>query len=131
VATFPITGGFVAIHPKGFQPGYIVGSIDHEASGLTFTAGNASVTVEDFVVDPGNSVLTAYVSKLKAVIPLLSLDGSALKVGMSGSNYVLEGTVATLTSRAAKLLDSAFGTTAITAGLPLGTVKLVASPATG
>ena len=39
---------------------------------------------------------------------------------------VLDGTVANLTPTAARALDSTFGTTAIKAGMPLGTVHLVA-----
>ncbi|MDQ6837848.1 MAG: hypothetical protein M3137_05800, partial [Actinomycetota bacterium] len=34
--SFPITAGFAAVHADhGFSPGYIVGSIDHQGSGIT------------------------------------------------------------------------------------------------
>lgn len=127
-ATFPITGGFVVIHnDMGYnKPGYINGIVIHEGSGLTLTAGAKVVKLTDFVVDPGNSILTGTVGD-KSGIPLLSLDGTNVKVSMQGSNVVLDGTVAKLTDTAAAALNQAFGTTALTAGIPLGTVHLVAA----
>ncbi|WP_457831906.1 hypothetical protein, partial [Staphylococcus aureus] len=74
----------------------------------------------------GNSMLYATVGG-KPDVPLLFLDGANVKVSMQGSNVVLDGTVAKLTQTAATALDQTFGTTAVTAGLPLGTVHLVAS----
>jgi hypothetical protein len=125
--TFPITSGYVEIHSnKNFKPGYIVGSVEHDGSGLTFSAGGKSLSVADFVVDPGNSMLYATVGTTPD-IPLLSLDGAAVKVSMQGSDVVLNGTVAKLTQTAASALDKTFGTTAVKAGLALGTVHLVAS----
>jgi hypothetical protein len=125
--TFPITSGYVEIHSdKSFKPGYIVGSVEHDGSGLSFSAGGKTLAVSDFVVDPGNSMLYATVGG-KPDIPLLSLDGTNVKVSMSGSNVVLDGTVAELTQTAATALDTTFGTTAVKAGLPLGVVHLVAS----
>jgi hypothetical protein len=125
--TFPITSGYVEIHSNhSFKPGYIVGSVEHYGSGLTFSAGGKSLAVSDFVVDPGNSMLYASVG-VTPDVPLLSLDGAAVKVTMQGSDVVLNGTVAKLTQTAASALDKTFGTTAVKAGLPLGTVHLVAS----
>ena len=125
--SFPITGGFAAIHSDmAFKPGYIVGNVIHEGSGLTFTKGAKSLTVKDFVVDPGSSTLTATAGTTPGV-NLLFLDGSNVKVSMDGSNVVLDGTVAKLTSAAASALNSTFGVTAFKEGLPLGTVHLVAA----
>jgi hypothetical protein len=125
--TFPITSGYVEIHSNhSFKPGYIVGSVEHYGSGLTFSAGGKSLSVSDFVVDPGNSVLYASVGTTPDV-PLLTLDGANVKVSMQGSDVVLNGTVAKLTQTAASALDKTFGTTAVKAGLPLGVVHLVAS----
>jgi hypothetical protein len=126
---FPITSGYAEIHGNhNYKPGYVVGSIEHAGSGLTFTAGAKSVTVSDFVVDPGNSMLYATVGNQQAV-PLLSLDGTNLKVSMQGGDVVLDGTVAKLTQTAASALNQAFGTSALTPGTPLGTVHLVAAGA--
>jgi hypothetical protein len=125
--TFPITSGYAEIHSdKSHSPGYILGSIEHDGSGLTISGAGKSITLSNFVVDPGNSMLYATVGG-KPDVPLLFLDGANVKVSMQGSNVVLDGTVAKLTQTAATALDQTFGTTAVTAGLPLGTVHLVAS----
>ena len=125
--SFPITGGFAAIHSDlGYKPGYIAGTVNHEASGLRFSKGNRSIEVTDFVVDPGNSILTAS-SGGKSGIPLLSLDGTDVKVSMEGSDVVLQGTVAKLTSAGASAMNSTFGVSDFKEGLPLGVVRLVAS----
>jgi hypothetical protein len=125
--SFPITGGFAAIHSDlGYKPGYITGSVIHEASGLKFSSGSKSIEVTDFVVDPGASTLTVTAGG-KSGIPLLSLDGTNVKVSMDGANVVLDGTVAKLTAPGAAALNSTFGVTAFKEGIPLGTVHLVAS----
>ena len=68
---FPITGGFAAIHQDhSFKPGYVVGSIIHQGSGLTFSKGSKSIELDNFVVDPGNSILTGTVGG-KVGVPLL------------------------------------------------------------
>jgi hypothetical protein len=124
--TFPITSGYAEIHSDpSVKPGYIQGSVNHEGSGFTLTAGSTKVELSDFVVDPGNSMLYGSVGD-KPGIPLLSLDGTNVKVSMESGNVVLFGTVAKLTDTAATALNGAFKTTAIKAGLPLGVVRLVA-----
>ncbi|HEV2760049.1 MAG TPA: hypothetical protein VGV86_10830, partial [Acidimicrobiales bacterium] len=125
--TFPITSGYAEIHSDpNTKPGYIQGSIAHEDSGFSLTAGSTKVELTDFVVDPGNSMLYGTVGGTPKV-PLLFLDGTAVKVGSDGSgNVVLEGTVAKLTDTAASALNKAFNVTALKAGIPLGSVRLVA-----
>jgi hypothetical protein len=126
---FPITGGFAAIHSNlGYQPGYIVGNVVHEGSGLKFSKGAKSIEVTNFVVDPGASILTATAGG-KSGIPLLALDGTNVKVSTEGSDVVLQGTVAKLTAEGAAALNSTFGVTAFKVGLPLGVVRLTASQA--
>ena len=131
--TFPITSGYAEIHSdRNVKPGYIQGSIAHEDSGFSLTAGSTKVELSDFVVDPGNSMLYGTVGGAPKV-PLLFLDGTNVKVGSDSSgNVVLEGTVAKLTDTAANALNKAFNVSAIKAGLPLGAVRLVAkgSPST-
>ena len=127
--SFPITGGFAAIHSDlGYKPGYIAGTVNHEASGLRFSKGNRSIDVTDFVVDPGNSILTAS-SGGKSGIPLLALDGTNVKVSMEGADVVLQGTVAKLTATGAGALNSTFGVNDFKEGIPLGVVRLVAASA--
>ncbi len=125
--SFPITGGFAAIHSDlTYKPGYISGTVIHQKSGLKFSKGNKSIEVTDFVVDPGNSILTASAGGSLG-IPLLDLDGTAVKVGSQGADVTLDGTVAKLTKTGADALNATFGVSAFTAGLPLGVVHLVAS----
>lgn len=125
--SFPITGGFAAIHSDlNYKPGYIAGTVIHEASGLRFSKGNRSIDVTDFVVDPGNSMLTAS-SGGKVGIPLLSLDGTDVKVSMEGADVVLQGTVAKLTAAGAGALNATFGVSDFKEGIPLGVVRLVAA----
>jgi len=127
--SFPITGGFAAIHSdRSYQPGYIAGHVIHQGSGLKFSKGNQSIEVTDFVVDPGTSVLTATAGG-KAGIPLLSLDGTNVAVSQSGSDVVLQGTVAKLTATGASALNSTFGVSAFKEGIPLGVVTLTAAQA--
>ena len=98
--TFPITSGYVEIHSnKHHRPGYIEGSIEHYGSGLTLTAGTTTVTLSDFVVDPGDSLLYASVNGVPDKAPLLQLDGRKVAVSKDGSgDVVLNGTVANLTA---------------------------------
>ena len=80
--TFPITSGYAEIHSNpAVKPGYIQGSVNHEGSGFTLTAGATKVTLDDFVVDPGNSMLYGSVNGTPGA-PLLSLDGTNVKVTM-------------------------------------------------
>jgi hypothetical protein len=125
--SFPITGGFAAIHSDlTYKPGYISGTVNHQASGLRFSKGDKSIEVTDFVVDPGNSILTASAGG-RSGIPVLDLDGTAVKVGSSGNDVTLDGTVAKLTTTGADALNATFGVDAFSAGIPLGVVHLVAS----
>jgi hypothetical protein len=125
---FPITGGFATIHADtNYKPGYIDGVLLHQGSGITLTKGSTTVTLTNFVVDPGNSTLTGTVNGEELGVPLLALNGSGVQVSVVGSAVHLDGTVASLTATAAGALNSAFGTTAFTAGLELGVVHIIAT----
>ncbi|MGH3599546.1 MAG: hypothetical protein ACRDQH_04595 [Pseudonocardiaceae bacterium] len=125
--TFPITSGYAEIHQdKSFKPGYVVGSIQHDGAGLTLTKGSTVVTISNFVVDPGNSMLYGTVGG-KPDVPIATLDGSALQVTTPGGAVHLDGTNVKLTDTAASALDKAFGTTAIMPGLSLGIAHIVAT----
>jgi hypothetical protein len=128
VLTFPITSGYAEIHSRhDVAPGWIDGSLAHAGSGLDLVGNGATVHLSDFVVDPGHSMLTATVNG-KIGVPLLLLDGTKVTETVNDvGQVVLAGTVAKLTQTAATTLDRAFSTPAITAGLPLGTVEVVAS----
>ena len=123
--TFPITNGYVAVYPQSSLP-FIRGGISH-SGGLTFSAGGKSLTVTDFMVNPGNSELYATVGGSGAVVPLLDLDGSKVAMTTDSSGQIhLDGTVAKLSSAAAGALNATFGVTVFTAGIPLGVVHIIA-----
>jgi hypothetical protein len=125
--TFPITSGYAEIHSdKSFKPGYVIGSIEHDGSGLTLSKGSTVVTLKNFVVDPGNSMLYGTVGS-KPGVPLAFLDGSSLQVTVDGGTVHLDGTKVELTQTAASALDQAFGTTAVKAGLELGVAHIAAT----
>jgi hypothetical protein len=58
VVAFPITGGNVEYYdPNGTVQPYVTGLINHDGSGLSLSAGATTVMLEDFEVDPDESVL--------------------------------------------------------------------------
>ena len=96
------------------------------ASGRPPRGSGPSVTLSDFVVDPGDSVLTGTVNGEDRRPPVLPRRQQA--VGHPHHRgCTLDGTVAELTGVAAGALDKAFGTQAFTAGMAVGTVHLVAT----
>jgi hypothetical protein len=123
--SFPITNGYVAAYPQSSLP-FIRGLISH-SGGLTFSAAGKSLTVTDFMVNPGNSELYATVSGSGAVLPLLDLDGSKVTMTTDGAGAIhLDGTIAKLSATAAAALNSTFGVTLFKAGIPLGVVHIIA-----
>ncbi len=117
VLSFPITGGNVSVFDKAVVDPYITGEIQHNGSGLSLTAGGIKVDLENFVVDPGESVLTGKVSANGEVAAesanLFFLDGSTLQpVRTEGTNAIVEGTTVKLHPDAAQLLRDTYGVTA-------------------
>jgi hypothetical protein len=123
--SFPITAGYVALYPEEQAP-YVRGSFSH-SGGLTFTAGGKSLTVTDFIVNPGSSELFATIPTGE-VVQLLDLDGTDLQISQDAQgNVLLDGTVAKLSDTAAKAMNATFGVSLFTAGIPLGVVHIVAN----
>lgn len=130
-AVFPITGGNVKYYKPGSVSPYVQGEVDHDGSGLSLTAGGTKVDLENFVVDPGKSMLTGKVSVNGKVAapsaPLFFLDGSTLKplaVKKSNNTAVLEGTTVKLTQEAADLLNKTFKIDALKKNLVIGIAKI-------
>ena len=129
---FPITGGQVTVYDKdsGYRP-FVQGTIFHQGSGLSLTAGGTTVQLENFVVDPGKpATLFGDVSVNGELAvpsaPLFNLNGSTLEpieVDAQG-NAILTGTKVELTAAAADLLNQTFGVTAITPNLLIGIATL-------
>ena len=130
VLTFPITGGSATYYKPGTKDPYVTGSIKHDGSGLTLTDGKTKVGLENFVIDPGGSVLTGDVTANGASVvkgaPLFFLDGSTLNplVVNPDGTAVLEGTTVSLTKAAADLLDKTYKTTALTEYFKVGVAKI-------
>lgn len=128
-ATFPITGGNVTYFEPGSTSPFVRGMIEHDGSGLTLTKGDTEVELKDFVVNPGNSMLTGTVTANGEVAasdtPLFFLDGSTLEpLKTSGDEAILQGTTVELTSEAAKLLNKTFETDALSQDTKVGTAKI-------
>jgi hypothetical protein len=129
-AIFPITGGNVTYYEPGSVSPYVQGMIDHDGSGLSLTAGKTKVELEDFVVDPGGSVLTGKVSvngkEAVPSAPLFFLDGRTLNPLEAKDNgtAVLQGTTVKLKAEAAELLNQTFKIDALKAGLVIGVATI-------
>lgn len=132
-ATFPITGGNVTVYKPGEVTPYVQGMIMHDGSGLSLTKGNTEVTLENFVIDPGQPAtlkgkVLANGSTVADSVTLFDLDGSTLKpitTDASAGTATLTGTTVRLSSDAAAALDKAFGTDAIKGGTTVGIATIV------
>jgi len=126
---FPITGGNVTVFKPGEVSPYVIGQIQHEGSGLSLTAGDTTVELTNFNVDPGVSRVYGDVSVNGKVAVtnafLFQLDGRTLEpLKTEGSNAILEGTKVEISKDAAPLLNETFKTDAVTPGLLVGIAKI-------
>lgn len=136
VLSFPITGGNVDYYDpeQDYRP-YVQGSIEHDGSGITLTAGDIVVGLSDFRIDPGTSQLfgtvTANGEEVGQDVYIFTLDGSTLMPLQQDAdgNAVLEGTTVLISPDAAGLLNSTFGTDAVTDQLVVGIAKITAKAA--
>jgi hypothetical protein len=130
---FPISGGNVTYFDpaSGVDP-FVQGLINHDGSGLQLTGANGKVVkLENFVVDPAESVLTGKVTVDDAVFaesaPLFFLDGSTLnplQVNEADGTAVLEGTTVSLTKTAADALNMVFETDALAEFFTVGIAEI-------
>lgn len=122
---FPITGGNVTVFKPGQVSPYVIGQLQHVTSGLTLTAGDTTVKLSNFNVDPGVSrvygdVEVNGVSAAKSAF-LFQLDGRTLEpLKTEGTDAILTGTKVEISPVAADLLNQTFKTDAVTAGLLVG-----------
>ena len=136
VLAFPITGGNVDYYDpeESYRP-YVQGSISHDGSGISLTAGDIVVELTDFRIDPGTSQLfgtvTANGEKVGDDIYIFNLDGSTLNPleEDADGNAVLEGTTVLVSPDAAELLNATFSTDAVTDELVVGIAKITAKAA--
>jgi len=122
---FPITGGNVKVYAKGAVDPYVQGVIHHDGSGLEFAAAGKNLTVENFDVNPGTSMLTASVNGMRGKIPLFFLDGSNLTITKDAAGHgKLDGAKVELTAEAAAALNETFGVTAFQPRLLVGVAHI-------
>ena len=126
-AVFPITGGTVTVFDKasGYKP-YVQGTIFHQGSGLSLTAGGTTVELTNFTVDPGTPSrlfgdVTVNGQLAAPSAPLFDLDGSTLNPPtIEGGEATLQGTEVLLSAEAAELLNSTFMTDALAGDFLIG-----------
>ncbi|GAB3137022.1 ABC transporter substrate-binding protein [Marisediminicola antarctica] len=136
VLAFPITGGNVDYYDpeEDYRP-YVQGSVEHDGSGISLTAGDTVVELTDFRIDPGTSQLfgtvTANGEEVGQDIFIFTLDGTTLNPLETDAdgNAVLEGTTVLISPDAAGLLNDTFGTDAVTDELVVGIAKITAKAA--
>lgn len=113
--SFPISGGRV-------DAATLAGAISHRG-GITLRAGKVAVTVRRFVIDTTDATLTALIGDDRIELATLDLSGAAPVI--DGQQVTVAGVPVALSATAAAALNQVFGTTALTAGLPLGTATIV------
>lgn len=132
-AKFPITGGNVTVYKPGEVTPYVQGMIMHDGSGLSLTKGDTKVTLENFVVDPGQPAtlkgkVSANGKTVADSVTLFDLDGSTLKpitTDASAGTATLTGTTVRLSADAASALNKAFSTDALKGGTTVGIATIV------
>ena len=130
-AVFPITGGTVTVFDKetGYKP-YVQGTLFHQGSGLSLTAGGTTVELTNFTIDPGTPSrlfgdVTVNGELAAPSAPLFDLDGSTLNPPtIEGGEAVLQGTEVLLSAEAAELLNSTFMTDALAGDFLIGTATI-------
>ncbi|MFC5930715.1 hypothetical protein D6T64_13325 [Cryobacterium melibiosiphilum] len=127
---FPITGGNVDYYDpeEDYRP-FVQGTLEHEGSGFSLTAGETTVELTNFTIDPGTSELFGDVTVNGEVAAeqalLFNLYGGTLKpLEMDGTNAILEGTTVHISSVAAGLLNDTFATDAVADQLLVGIAKI-------
>jgi len=127
--SFPITGGNVTVFEPGQVSPYVIGQVQHENSGLSLTAGDTTVELTNFNVDPGVSRVYGDVSVNGETVVtsayLFSLDGRTLEpLKAEGDQAILTGTKVAISDVAAPLLNDTFNTDAVEPGLLVGVATI-------
>ena len=133
---FPITGGNVTVFKPGEVSPYVIGQLQHVTSGLTLTAGDTTVKLSNFNVDPGVSRVYGDVEvngePAASSAFLFQLDGRTLEpLKVEGKDAILTGTKVFISPVAADLLNATFKTDAVTKDLLVGvaTITVDTTPA--
>jgi hypothetical protein len=114
--SFPITGLGGSLFPPGLK-------INH-SGGLALSAGSTTVSLTDYsIVLDRSPDLVATVNGGPRV-SILKLDLSRARIGLGRSGLTVGPVKASLTEAAAGALNGAFGVTAFTKGLVLGSATI-------
>ncbi len=115
--SFPITGGELS---DEVIPGSV---IEHDGSGISFTAGDISIEIGDFVIDTTDLLISGFArSSNPAQGDALDLAGGVPLFSLStGSEVDGFPFIVSLTDTAAGALNATFGTDLFSAGLRIGT----------
>lgn len=113
---FPITGGFLS---ADVIPG---STIEHDGSGIAFTAGDTSLTIGDFLIDTTELLISGFAMSMNpAQGDALDIDGGVPLFGLGLNAEEGLPLVVSLTETAASVLNATFGTDLFTTGLAIGT----------
>ena len=132
---FPITGGNVTVFKPGEVSPYVIGQLQHVTSGLTLTAGDTTVKLSNFNVDPGVSRVYGDVEvngqPAASSAFLFQLDGRTLEpLKTEGTDAILTGTKVFISPVAAELLNATFKTDAVTEDLLVGIATITVDTTT-
>ncbi len=133
---FPITGGNVTVFKPGQVSPYVIGQLQHVTSGLTLTAGDTTVKLSNFNVDPGVSRVYGDVEvngePAASSAFLFQLDGRTLQpLKTEGTDAILTGTKVEISPVAADLLNQVFKTDAVTDDLLVGIATITVDTTAG
>lgn len=126
---FPITGGNVTVFDKTEAKPYVIGQVQHEGSGFSLEAGDTKVEITNLNVDPGVSRVYGDVAVNGETVVtsafIFQLRGASLMpLQTEGDTAILEGTKVFVSPVAADLLNSTYGTDAVTDELLVGIAKI-------
>ncbi len=133
---FPITGGNVTVFTPGEVSPYVIGQVQHEGSGFSLTAGDTTVEITNLNVDPGASRVYGDVTVNGELAVssayIFTLNGSTLMpLQTEGDTAILQGTEVYVSPVAADLLNSTFGTDAVTGDLLVGVATITVNTTSG
>ena len=132
--SFPITGADPLPvrnhrwykHWRGHKRGHgltLPTTISH-SGGLSLSSASTTVTLTDYTIVLGDAPNIVATVNGGPRVSILTLDLSQAEIATRHNKIVVKNVKAALTADAAGALNAAFGTSALTAGLPVGTAKV-------